>query len=692
MQLPLAYIDATVVEEVPVGLWRELFDSIGWPASLDGARANLDHSKVLAALQQDEGSDELFQALEALDVLGTEAGEEEIVSAMQDQHVATDVLPEGAGARELALRLFLVQRNDPSLASVLIRAQTAAQIRSQARRYHEFLGSDARVVSGLEACRAALETAVRQYASEQDLGDHVDVRCFEQDGAVTFHVIRSHRTQKPLAVVPGRAARAMIAYRPVHSDLLRYETATGRLRIAARAASVVQFFRRTMGDVLFQDPSFFSADSGCSLKPLQERGRQAFDRHELPEIGRVWLTECLWERGDRGLVHLRSNDCFREIDELRLPLAEGELLQAKLKVQVMGPSARPVTVTIRLPSRIDISQKRHEAVIERFLSAVGIRERRSGSRDVDLWSLYPWRHGLSVWRSLFGRDTDHLIELGVLDRVRLDTVPSAEQATAGHALTAVELPGGEIYGVSRTPDVPSRSLTATDLDGWMLDPEALRQELRSRLNIVGTARPWAPGDRLLDLGAVELGDTKIHLAYAIRQPQPGTGEALRRLASGPYALLVASPSYRNDDLPIVLLSNPLPSRQETIRSAIAAAGVSDHVDALTLAGDAARLVVDTRLERIWVDGVAITSLTPGSQPFRFVVRLAQSQAPVSLSELTALLSGARQDGTVAARQAKRDAKKAIAASLDQAGRSLDEDPFPTCGTGAYRCALPRFVR
>jgi hypothetical protein len=202
MQLPLAYLDATVVEEIPIELWRQLFDEIGWPPSLTTSRRDLTHAAVLEALEQDSPSDELLQALEALDILGSDAGGEAIISALQDQRVPSNALPQGASARELALRLFLAQRHDAGLANVFARAQSAAHVHGDPRHYHEFLGRDARRVTSLEDRRAALEAATREYAQGQDLGDHVHVRAFEDDGTFTFHVIRSHRTQKPLAIVP----------------------------------------------------------------------------------------------------------------------------------------------------------------------------------------------------------------------------------------------------------------------------------------------------------------------------------------------------------------------------------------------------------------------------------------------------------------------------------------------------------
>jgi hypothetical protein len=89
------------------------------------------------------------------------------------------------------------------------------------RRYHEFMGKDSTSVDGLEAKRAMLPDATLQYCRDNDLGEHVHVRAFEDDGIAVFQIIRSHHTKKPLAVVRGSQARATIEYRPVHADIVR---------------------------------------------------------------------------------------------------------------------------------------------------------------------------------------------------------------------------------------------------------------------------------------------------------------------------------------------------------------------------------------------------------------------------------------------------------------------------------------
>src|SRR5688572_13106579 len=76
MQIPLAFIDSVVIEEVSLPLWRELFDEVGWPAPLAGKGDALTHDDVVIALQHDTLSDDLLQALETLHDLGTPAGRE----------------------------------------------------------------------------------------------------------------------------------------------------------------------------------------------------------------------------------------------------------------------------------------------------------------------------------------------------------------------------------------------------------------------------------------------------------------------------------------------------------------------------------------------------------------------------------------------------------------------------------------
>jgi len=689
MQLPLAFLDGSAIEEVTIGLWQRVFDVVGWPASIASKKTSFTHEDVLTALQADDPTDEMLQALEVLHSLGTEAGREAIMGAMNDRRVQPTALPASASEREYALELFLAQRTNAALVEVFARAQAQVQQGGDQRRYNEFMGKEARAVSRLKDRSEALLEATRRFCQDNDLGDHVHVRAFEDDGAYVFHVLRSHHKKKPLAVVPGRTARATIEYRPVHGDILRYDAAVGRLRVAARAAVVVDFYRGALGLVLFDDESFFTGEAVCRLEVLQQQGRAALDRHSVRGVGRVRMTECLWERGDRDLLHIRSDDCFRNIEELHLPLTEGQLLQAKLKLEIVGRSTRPATVNIRVPSRIEVVNKLHEQLIDEYLTAVGIRNTKGRPRALDLWTLYPWRHPWGTWRAVLGTGADTLVQHQALVPVQLESVPSADHPGAGRTLTAHPVSKGEYYGVSDAPEIRSRSLSATALDGLQLEPEALRAYLRLHLGLSNPSAVW-DGSELLDLGLLEVGGHAFRLSYALRPPPAGIGDRMRaRAGAGTNPVLLIPTSVDTGfELARVVLGEPLPSRTSVIRGVITACALGRAVPALYTAPERARLIVDTQIGKIWVDGIEVPGLRAGTHPFTFVEALARaSPRPVSMETLKMQLSGARADGDTTARQAKNTARKNIAEALSAAGRMVDDDPFPTGPAGHYRCAL-----
>ena len=692
MQLALAYLDASAIEEVPLALWSEVFDAYGWPASLAGKRDIFTHEDLKGALRDDDLSDGLRHGLETLHTLGTEPGREAITSAMNARGVRVKALPPETSARELAMHLYIAQRGDASLADVFARAQTQVQEGSQSSRYHEYIGKESKTIANLQKKKAALHAEVLRHCRTSDLGDHVQVEAFEDDGTYVFSIMRSDRTKKPLAIVSGQSARATIAYRPVHGDVIRYEADVGRMRIAARAASIVEFYRGAVGRILFDDECFFSGDAVCSLEVLQERSGAALMNHNVYGIGRVWMTECLWERGDRDLVKFQSADCFRSIADLGVSLTQGKLIQAKLKVEVIGKSTRPVTVTIRVPSRIEITQRIYEPLIDQLLDVVGIRNSRAVSPKIDLWSLYPWRHPIPVWRALFGAETDALVRDGVLVTVQLESVPHPEHPDAGRVLKVERLSNGEFHGVSKVAEISSRALSPTDIDGLELQPEKLRLYLRAKLCISISNAPWREGE-VLELGAVEVGDESFYLAYALQKPPRGAGDGLRARANGAHVvLLIPSSQIDDSDIAKVMLDEALPSRRFVTRAAIAANGLEDRVPAVNRAPDRARLVVDRRLKKAWIDNIELADLKADSHAFRFIEILAGSGGnPISTAAITEALSPARADGDTTARSAKLSAKKLIDKAMSDAGCAIDHDIFPSTGKGHYRCTLPGFV-
>lgn len=118
-------------------------------------------------------------------------------------------------------------------------------------------------------------------------------------------------------------------------------------------------------------------------------------------------------------------------------------------------------------------------------------------------------------------------------------------------------------------------------------------------------------------------------------PQPdGTGQGLLvtenmhdmspvRRPGYPVLLLPVSVDAEAG-MPTAPLGEPLPSLKEVTRAVIAACGLTNKVPAVFTAPEGSRLVVDTRINKIWVDGVEITGLRAGSHPFRLMEALARA--------------------------------------------------------------------
>lgn len=678
MQIALALADPVLVEEVSLPLWREAFDALGWPPSLAGKQERLTHEDVLLAFRSDAPSEELFQALETLHDLGTTEGRDAINEFLSDRQIPPGLLPDGLGEREFALRFFLAQRENGILAEVFSKAQVRIQDRNHTR-FNDYIGNKAKRIHDPKAKHGALEQVIREYCRQADLGEYVQVRLFDDDdGECRFQIMHSHHVKTAMAITDDSVnSRVKIQYRPIHADFVKYEPSLRRLRITARANKLVEFYRKVFGLIFFEDENFFFGDPVCSLRVLQERRQEALSAHNVFGVGRIWMTDCVWERGDGERLNIHAVDCFKTIEKLNLPFEQGQLIQAKFKIEITGKSARPLIVTVRVPSRVEVKPT-HELLANEVLTSIGIRGAHKPSSEVDLWSLDPWRQPLSVWRDCFGKGTDLLVTKGVLKKTQLAFIAPREESGAGRILQVERVSSTEYVGVSDTAEIPSRSLSATDVDGLELAVPALQNHLRGLLQIETAAAPWSDA-WFLDLGVMSIGEHQVRAVYALRQPPASAVADIKELTgSVPPVLLLPRGLSEPTGVAEVLLDLPLPSDPARVtRDIIAKTDLASKVTAIHLAPQNARLVVDEIFGKVWFDRIEITGIKPDTQPFRFVAVLARNfPATTNKNDLIAELSPAREDSDQTARSAKTFVNRAIKSALEAQGRTFD-DPFPS---------------
>ena len=693
-QVPLAFLDAAAVEEIPLVLWQEVL-AISRVVVPGGGELS-SHAEILDALQTASASAELLEALQSINELGTEGGREAIVEALTDAQIDLQGIPD-CGEREFSLRIYLRQRLDPALAEAFDRAQVRLQEGEKRRAYHDFFGRSALAVMDLPRAKARLAELFLAHCREQGLGEHVQVRAYRRDELLVFQVLHTYRTRNPLAVLHGEDGRRQIRYRPVHGDIVRYDPRTGRLRVAARAPSLVAPYRRIMGAVLFEDPAFFSADEVCNLRVLQEKRRTALRCDRVRGVFFVRLVECLWARGD-SLVTIRAHDCFEEVERLQLPFEEGQLMAAKLKVSVAGKSTRPVSVTIQVPSKVEVSNKKHEQLIDELLEAMGVRV--GPAREAEsLWTLAPWRQRRARWIAAIGAlQVDEWVARGLLEPVRLGGVAHPDAPGAGPLLRVEEMDGAQTFGTSLEPSLPSRSLSATDVEGLALDPRRLTELLAARLRLTGRTSVGSAEATHALLGDLAVGERWFQVVVLLRQPRPTTSLEIRSLRKSAEQVVVVPPGA--GELPglATIEQNVLAPGFDRGTLALAIArhhNLEDTLRATETAPAGTELVVDLVEEEVWVYGERIP-LTAGAHPYKFIAALARARgAGVCALTLSQQLSPAGRDGTLPARKAKRAAKQAIVEALALRGKRLNADhadPFPSAGRQMYRSALSCHVR
>jgi hypothetical protein len=691
-QAPTILLDAVVIEEVPLPLWGRVFHEIGYPSGVpsNGLTMEAVHDYV----RERQVSPEFIEVLQVIHDIGTDSGLDAMI-AVAGAHQRDLGTIATHPPREAAVELWLAQRRDASLSEVFTRVQMQAEARREPRTFREFRGKTARPLLEWNPIQLRLGELVRIWCREQGFGEHVDVRGYVQGGDARVQVIHGHRVQKPVVVRDGGLGRATIEIRPVHCDIVRYDAATAWLRVSPRSASagIVERYRRVIGEAFFGDPDFFGKDVACTLRPLQERGQRALDGGGGVAGARV--TELLWQRGDDQTIWVKAPDCLVAASDMKLPITEGEFLEAKIALTLIGRRTTRRTVHVKVPNRIDYPRDVHESAIEEFLVSSGIRHVEVRTQEKDLWDLYPWRHTERQWREAYPADADELVRRGVLRRVQLSAIASPDLVGAGKPLrVTAHARHGDAFGVSDDDDVAPRQLTASDIEGFELDVSALREYWRSALELVGQVQDLGAG--VVVLGERQLDSVTCAVAVLERQPTAAPaslGNLLRAGTRAPHVAVMV-PVGRDSgtgivDLPFGALTL---SARDIWRRFVTSSNLAAQLPAIWSAPTDARLVVDHARKSVWIDGLAVGVLAE-SHPYQLIEMLAEAHGNlVSHEEIARKLSSAREDeASVVSKKAKAALKKAIEKTFREEGRSILVDEIVRGGAGGYRLGVASHV-
>ncbi|MEJ1962952.1 MAG: hypothetical protein WDO56_15945 [Gammaproteobacteria bacterium] len=657
--LPRAYHDLAVYNELAPESWRAVFDAARESERLDAQPISA--KAVLDSLTAFEPGKMLLEALKVVHELGTDLGRELIRQVAAAKHVTLSGL-DAKPARELAASLWIEAQTNTAVFKVLQWALIG--VKNEDRQRKEFASTETVPAKSLEH-QMVLE-AVEAWCRDHQGVEVVDVWVRQQDGDWHCEIVRGDAVKSLLHIKDHQVAR--FDYQPALSDHVRFEPELGRLGVASQSARVTQMYREVFGQLIGGRADFFSNENVCTLRPLQQQASAIFERHRTTGILRVDVVELRWRHGDRDKLLVSGRDCFDVLKRLHARLTEGELIEAKLSVVVVG-GRRPIRVRIKVPDVIDIPPSMHEASIEEMLTQAGIRGSFNESVESrSFWDRYPWKLSDNVARQVFGRDFDQLRRLGIIRQVSLEEVSHPDHQSAIGALEVFRGDDGTIAGIGSDS---FSVLTESHTLGYELEWSKLSDEIARHLELTGERSDlgdgiWILGRRML------VPNHSIAIFIAYRRPSQDVLLRINASAHGDQALLVVPDDCAfTSAVPCVSSRLPAGPHGDLLGAVVKRLGLQDTVPPWVWIRD--DLIFNIKSGKVWYRKVELVDLQVGTHPYKFALLMARSSANlVEKATIRKELSTSAGDDQVA-RQARTDFIARVRSSYKKIGQTCPSE-------------------
>lgn len=195
------------------------------------------------------------------------------------------------------------------------------------------------------------------------------VRHWTEPGLLCFAISHGGAVRADDAVEDGHGAPSstILTWRPMDTDVVLYDLAKGRLRVAAPDAITLRAYTLAFGELLFGDPEWFTVGRVVSLEPLLREGRRCLaPTRDLVEVRLVEGTIEL----QGAWASYTHEDAFDGLMALQDTYPTGELRRAKLRMKFRS-DGRWRSFTLGVPDSLIGDWRRHGAVVMGFLEERG---------------------------------------------------------------------------------------------------------------------------------------------------------------------------------------------------------------------------------------------------------------------------------------------------------------------------------
>jgi len=661
-KIPPSFRKPTVVRELALNTWMSVFEKAGEIENLGSE--NLSYDSIAKFLCKNQHvSNQFISALKAVYELGDNIGRNLIEKASIDVGLALKASDDESD-RELAARIWLQSRTNKQYLDVLIRAQVNFAYSRKTKCIREYVGESSFSVDTLDGDK--IKNIISMWCRENKKSEVVDTVVYKIDGVWCCNIVRGDPIKRVAIITENRQSE--LSYRPAACDHIRIDPETGRIGILTRSSSFIPIYRKVFGEILTGNPDYFSGENICTLKQLQKKGGQLFEKNLPHNILRVKTVELRWQRGGHDSIYIKGSDCFRILRDLDVQLKVGSLVEAKLDFYFAG-SKKPSRVSIKVPNRIEIPGDEHELVITRYLDNVGIRGRFDDPiNHLDFWSLNPWHLSESMWRQQIGEDFDTLRKAGCFNNIELETV---KHPTGSGIMKVEHIFDKAVIGVSDEDHIGIRTLTPTDYNGYELNLSKIGAQISNSLALLGDVKEVNNG--LWCLGYRSFTTVTIQVFFATSEPINNTTAIVNQCSNGykPVLIIPDGCSY-NDNLSIVYSQITSNDFDDLLQKIIESLQIQEHVDPPTYLPNY-DLILDCAKNKTWYKGHEIKNLDAVTQPFRFAQKVAEAKGElVTKNSLNKFLSPSSTDEKVASK-AKSDFTNKIKAAFEDLGETMPSE-------------------
>lgn len=682
-RIPASYRNPTIAYELDISIWSEVLS-----IAFDGQSLTDDSLSIDVVKGVLESSDKVpapfVEFLRVIHSLGTDEGRLIIEQAVADVGADSPISDEQT-AQVVAARLWIDSQTNHQCLEILQRTLINIEFLHKTTNVKEY-SAESGSFDMPKLDKKAIEDRVSLWCRENHKSEVAEIQLIEGDGVWCCNIVRGD-PEKQQAIVNKQNKLDQIRFKPATCEHIRIDPETGRIGIISRSSKVVAAYRSIFGELVCNDPNFFSGENICSLKVIQEHGESVLRDDLGSKIQKIYLIELKWQGTDHGSFVAKGKNCFKVLDDLRVNLAVGDLVEAKLKFH-MATNLKPVRVTIVVPSKVEIHDPQYEAVISRFLEKVGIKGNFNQRDERTFWQLYPWEYTEPEWNQHIGKEHFNILRKAELfDSVDLESVRLPGHSSAQAHLTVEHLAPNTTVGYSENPDVGLRTLTPSDVDGHKLNTLKVAERIAQSIRAEGGVNEVERG--LWSLGTVALSDShKVKTFFASERP----------LENSPNL----TPAKNNVVLLVPLecdYSGAITAIQINVTGLYFDEVVADIVRAFGLEGEVcpslwtdSDLVLQPSKNKAWYKGTQISGVSFSEHPFIFAQQLvAAGGNKVSTRDLNNALLDA---GAEAAKNAKLDFMRKVKESLKEAGISelpSSQDIFKSAGRGFYQTSCSSII-